>query len=488
MSSLSEDGEETSLLNSSMRISYGSPSLGKKLRAHKTRPISVTLRWATNATALLSVFLFSGIVFGWAPLKLILLDEGQYSDLCSSNNNNDNVPCAEQLQRYNLIFTVAQFLLSLASLPVGFFVDHCSKKIHYSVTCLLLVGGLALFASADDASAVPERQTVDKFVVAYGLMALGGCMTMIGAFPASFLLAKYQAGILAAVSCLFDASSVIFAIFAQLYSYDSNVFSRRHLFTAYSVIAILISAILGYCWFSLERRDWKVVALAETKERSQESLGEPELESSACNESSTLYLARVERLGFHDWSLQQQLRTVDFLLALCFASVHMTRCNFYIQSVNEMLEAYGDTDAYYANVFSFVLPVGVVFVPLIERTIHKLGVVRTLHLTNGLGFVFGALLLIPSLRLQAVNFVVFTCFRAFLYATINTFTAMTFGVTTMGRMIGFIFTTASIVTLLQYPAATWAEHHGNDFTSVNLLMVGSCAIPTAMAIFYSKLM
>jgi hypothetical protein len=56
----------------------------------------------------------------------------------------------------------------------------------------------------------------------------------------------------------------------------------------------------------------------------------------------------------------------------------------------------------------------------------------------------------------------------------------------MGRMIGSTFTTAAIVTLLQYPAASMAQgRFYNDYTVTNLIMLSSCALPTGLAILYS---
>ena len=497
MSTLIEDGETTPLLRSSIRLSFGSPTIGKRLATHKTAPISTTLRWTTNLSALVGTFMFSGIVFGWAPLKLILLREGQYDELCDGGN----VPCVAQMSRYNLIFTSAQFFLSLASLPVGFFLDNCSKTAHYGLAALLQVSGLLMFGLADSKSST--GLPVDPFVLGYTLIAVGGCMSMLGAFPSSFLLPKYQAGILAAISCLFDASSIVFAVFAQLNAKDEVVFSRRNMFTVYSLIAAVVFSILALCWVALEKREWKLVAQAETLEHAKQSAtslddyeeidddeddeGKPAKQQTRKNPGAA-HARRVQDLDMHDWRLTAQLQTFEFVVALSFAAVHMLRCNFYIQSVNEILLSYGDYDAFYANVFSFVLPLGVVFVPIIEGTITRVGVVNTLHFSNGLGVLFGILLLVPSLHVQAVNFVVFTGFRAFLYATLNTFTAATFGVSTMGRMIGFTFTTASLVTLLQYPAATWAlDKHGGDFSVVNSILLAVCVLPIPTASMYSRM-
>jgi hypothetical protein len=57
----------------------------------------------------------------------------------------------------------------------------------------------------------------------------------------------------------------------------------------------------------------------------------------------------------------------------------------------------------------------------------------------------------------------------------------------MGRMIGCTFTTAAIVTLLQYPAAAMAQgRFHNDYTVVNIIMLSACALPTGLAFLYSS--
>ena len=53
-----------------------------------------------------------------------------------------------------------------------------------------------------------------------------------------------------------------------------------------------------------------------------------------------------------------------------------------------------------------------------------------------LGILYGSLLLIKSLTIQIIVFFLFTMFRAFLYATMSTFIAQTFGLKTLGRMTG----------------------------------------------------
>ena len=509
------DDEETPLvasasrMTSSLRYSYGSPSMrqGKivavKQRAHH---ISNRLRWITNGTGLLCVFLFSGIIFGWAPLKLMLQREGQYSGLCDGSEDVGVVdggedtlppPCVAQTVRFNRIFTAAQFFLSFASLPVGFFLDHSSKVIHFSVAAALEIAGLLLLAQADYRTETEEADIpfLDNFVIGYTLLALGGGMSMMGAFPASFLLPTYQGGILAAISCLFDANSIVFAVLTPLNAAHPVTLSRSNLLTGYAVLAALLYGSLAYCWSILEKYHWKLVVATESDAAQNDTLTAVEVVSlldeqgENTNESMDAHARRIQVHGFHNKTLQQQLCTLDFLVVLVFASVQMLRSNFYIETVNELLLNVDPTAAVkYTHIFSFVLPLGVLFVPLIDGTVKKIGVVNTLHFTNIMGTVFGIFLLIPTLWAQTLNFIIFTGFRAFLYATLNTFIALTFGVSTMGRVIGAAFTTAAIVTLIQYPAATLAEDdYGGDFTVVNtMFLLAGMIIPGGLAWYYDR--
>ena len=112
--------------------------------------LSPAWRYATNALSLVSVLLFSGIIFGWAPLELLLLQEGQYSELCTAANttptSNGDDTCPDQMNRLNAMFTLAQFWLSFASLPVGFLLDMAPKPLHFATAGVLEISGLILMA------------------------------------------------------------------------------------------------------------------------------------------------------------------------------------------------------------------------------------------------------------------------------------------------------------------------------------------------------
>jgi len=495
--------------------------------------ISALLRWVTNGFHLVSVFLFGGIIFGWAPLKLILLAEGQYSERCAdgnmnvtdSNNGEDDssIACAEQMICFNAIFTVGQFLLNFVAVPVGFLLDMTSKPIYFTVAGMCQITGLVLFGISDSkpSSSLSSMKFLyhhDYFVISYGLMALGGCMAIIGAFPASFLVRprRYQALILAACSCLFDSSSVIFYLLYKFNLSFPNMVSRKRAFLGLAMVALLVYSILVICWILLEKNDWRRVCDDEDNKDVGEINGNNdhrEYDGSGDNvnhsvklddhehnrkrskypqnavttSNSILHSRRIRRQRLHKLGVPQQLASFDFAVIAIYSSVHVLQCNLYIETVNEYLTSIGDHDAKYANMFSFILPCGIFFIPLIDRTIQNIGVVNTLIATNFLSLLFGSILLIPNLTVQTINFGIFTCFRAYLYSTLNTFIAKTFGASTTGRILGFTFTIGSVISLLQYPAASIAEGYlGNKFGAVNLILLVLCFLPVGVINSYTS--
>ena len=83
------------------------------------------------ALSLLSVFLFSGVVFGWAAFESILLSEHQfYSAYCADAAA---TPCEEQQIAFNRAFTVASTAVSIVALPAGWFVDTYGPMVGLAV-------------------------------------------------------------------------------------------------------------------------------------------------------------------------------------------------------------------------------------------------------------------------------------------------------------------------------------------------------------------
>jgi LAT3 family solute carrier family 43 protein 3 len=186
---------------------------------------------------LLSDIMFAGLIFGWAPLLLLLQEEDQYGELCT--NRSPTGRCAAQDSRLNLMYTIATFAVNIISLPTGCILDYLGPRHSISIAGVLEVAGLVLLGLADS-------KTYDTFIPGYLLLAIGGCITMMSSYPASFLIPSYQTTILASISCLFDSSSAIFLI---IYSaHVSFSMTRQQLFLGYAIMSCIIYVLLIVLW------------------------------------------------------------------------------------------------------------------------------------------------------------------------------------------------------------------------------------------------
>ena len=179
------------------------------------------------------------------------------------------------------------------------------------------------------------------------------------------------------------------------------------------------------------------------------------------------------------------------MLVTIFSLIHILRCNYYVMMINDFLYYFlGNSDGYYADVFSFVLPSGILFFLLIEQTLVRVNITWSLHITSILRISFGILVLILSLKLQVVTFFVFIGFNTFLNSTVNTFIVMYFGVKTTGRIVGCAYTACALVLLLQYPAAMYSSSSSgnnsgnNNWFDVNVVFLAIYIIPILHVQFY----
>ncbi|TYZ66953.1 hypothetical protein PybrP1_008793 [[Pythium] brassicae (nom. inval.)] len=460
-------------------------------------------RVALVLAVFLSDLLLTGLVFGWAPLLLMLQQEQQYVELCDFDSADfdaaaadaDAPPltCVAQENRLNLMFAVASVTMNAGALPIGFFLDRAGPKLAVAAAALVEVCGLLLLAFADS-------QDFDVFLPAYTLLAFGGSMTMMASFPASFLVMQYQTAILAAISCLFDGSSVVFLVLLSLK--ESFDLSRRQLLVALAAGAGALYAALVALWHVNERalrEDGPEAASSPSADARHELqsllvVAQPESEVYPSNglpapgptdvapagpqygslALEAAQLARVQQriddeFELVDVSLGRQMRSFEFAYIVVFAAVQVLRATIYIGTTNKLLDNYGDraADFFFTKVFSFVLPLGFLFVPAIDHIVEKRGLALSLLFTNVLGVAYNLLAFIPSLHVQCLTFFVFAGYRAFLYAVMSAFTAKTFGLKNLGSLMGIIFSIGSVVSLAEYPAVYLSNaYFDGDLTAV----------------------
>ena len=445
---------------------------------------------------LMACFCFTGIIFGYAPLLLMLEKEGVYDELCKPGESR---PCIAQQERFNLCFTLACFILSFLSLPAGIFLDKFGPRYTMMFSSVFVFIGLLGFAYADS-------KHFDVFLPSFISLASGGIMIMMSSFPVSFLLPEYQAGILASISCLFDASSLIFSIFLQLNIHFQ--FTRKQLFIGYAFLSLFILLPPIVLWVEMEKlilhkkdnddnhnNDFNKGKVDENNDnynsitekihfQDMDDLQLNDVADDGNNNNNNITSIKNEFIPVHQRNFFGQIKSFEFLFVMLFASMQMLKANTYLGCVVELLDSYGDAASkhYYSKVFSFVLPAGIVCVPLIDRSIHYFGLVGSLTLTTIVGLIFSGVALVPDLQWQIVTFATFTIFRAFLYAVMSTFNAQIFGLETLGRITGIVFTSSSIMGLLQYPLVDITNQEFNGDFKYLLYFLCALSLPTVVLI------
>ena len=155
----------------------------------------------------------------------------------------------------------------------------------------------------------------------------------------------------------------------------------------------------------------------------------------------------------------------------------MLKSNIYLGTAQIMLEQYGDdkNNYRYTRLLPAMLPLGVIFILLIDNMMSKYGFSTVFDLICILGMIFGLISLIPNLSVQLYAFIFYTAFRAFLYSAIATFNGYVFGPHNVGRLHGLSFCCAGVLGFLQPLIVDWVLNYcrGNMFT-VNFTLVLVC--------------
>lgn len=302
--------------------------------------------------AVISCLFGTGIIFGYAAIKPVLIREHVYEELCTGDDSKSKLPCYDQEVRLNLMFTVAAVATNVAALPVGAMLDRFGPQICGIIGSFLLAIGASFFAFAG-------QLPFDGYLFGYLLLGLGSPFIYIPSFQLSNAFPKHSGLILALLTGAFDASSALFMAYRLMYNSSSHAIHPRDFFLAYLVVpaSILITQI-GL----MPRVSYKTVAeLVDQIEETDDTFGDPTHEQADENSalltdddhqrrqsilsditgligsrSGTQHLERENRKNLisgvwgamHGRSIQQQLLSPWFILVMLFTVVQMTRINY----------------------------------------------------------------------------------------------------------------------------------------------------------------
>lgn len=493
--------------------SYASPPVDAK-RTSIVEPlqfleVSKRKRCIQVGLAIIYCLFAAGIVFGYAAIKPVLIDEGVYHNLCTKDELEAGTnPCYGQEIRLNLMFTIAAVSTNVAALPIGTILDKYGPRVCGIIGSILLTIGALLFSFA-------KQIPMDAYIPGYLFLALGGPFIFISSFQLSNTFPKHSGLILALLTGAFDSSSALFLLFRLLYEATDGRINPSKLFLVYLVVPVFILVVQvfvmpkdSYKSVSEVIKDAEEEAIIPTPPEYDESERQlhrerrdstvSEIQSLLGKSKNTKRAAREEEKNnisgvwgaLHGRSAWQQIKTWWFVLITLFTVVQMTRINYFVATVRSQERWLLGSEARAKVVndfFDVALPLGgVLSIPFIGTILDRTSTPFALGLLVFFATIIGVLGCLPYLWAAIGNVSLFVIYRPFYYTAVSDYSAKVFGFQTFGKVYGLIICLAGLLNFVQSPldALTHVVFDLNPIP-VNAMLLGIAVLVGGSLVVYT---
>lgn len=461
-------------------------------------------RWLYLCSAIFSTVLCAGVFYGWNSFQTILESEGFFSSRCP-----DGPGCKEQTLQFSWVYTAASIACYITPLISGLFSDKFGPRATLRGLFTFFVLGCALL--------IASAYTHDDAFILPGYIFLGLCSSSayIPLISVANLFPEYKSAIISFLCAAFDFGSVVFLVMAAMYKSGAAYGSLMIAYIAGPVAICVLMTI--FLW---PRKPFEAPVYGEPKvekdlcnlSADKSTLDVPtttsvSIESLAKEEDTTItiqkeeavsegpnpndpmykspFLPKLNLFKLYNSSLLKQFSTTEYILAVIFFTVNVFRFNFYLGNVHSQLNAMGQEDGKYTDIFSAIFPCGILAVFPVSFILNTGGPIVGTFCLWLFGFLLSILALIPNLPLQIFTFIVFVVFRSFLFSVISVFCVSFFGFRNLSTLIGLITTVGGVMAFAQTPIVSWALGEGDpegdgDFKFPNVLML---CLQSAMVFF-----
>lgn len=450
------------------------------------------------AYVIISLIMCGGSIFGFTPLKEILLDENVYQELCTVD---DPLPCENQLVQLDSMFTLAASLFSAYLLPAGLCLRFLGPRF-----CFLTGFGLVILGSLGFAHASSQY-----FKVCYVLIGSGNPLLYISALNFGKLYPKSSNLLLSVFIGCFGFSSVVFYIF-QLLHFELG-WSSRQIFVRFSTLPLFLG-IIGIFVLPPDpyhvQREKKLKALLDAKDL-------PANETTPLNDSAgvTIKMSDAElghevTLDGHypaddidpeivplkNQSIGQQLQSPQFLLQTAFFCWGMLHQNFYLGTIGDQIYMFAGDDPDLRTLAATILQKFSIFYPLecimailpVGALVRNCSVGTSLLVYCTVSTIFSGLALVPNVHVQWVTSAIYVVVRVGFFTVMSTYSATIFGFQNLGTMFGCAGCLAGLVSLLGSILSDRALHVDHSFVPVNtILLIGAlCSFAFPIVVIVKK--
>ncbi|KAI9836314.1 MAG: hypothetical protein M1837_003421 [Sclerophora amabilis] len=465
--------------------------------------VSRTKRIFQVLVAVIYCLLGAGIVFGYAAIKPVLIEEGVYRDQCTQEEVERGVrTCFQQELHLNFMFTVAAVFTNVSALPLGTILDRYGPRITGIIGSILIAIGCTLFAFAG-------QLPFDAYIPGYLFLALGGPFIFISSFQLSNTFPAHSGLILSMLTGAFDASSAVFLVYRILYEMSGGSFTPKKFFLVYLVVPVfifvvqislmpsksyktvgeLVKQVEGGEEDELHDSDYEfedeahVGRLREDRRIRRESvvseitqlLGPKGAETMTKEEERKNEVSGVWGV-LHGESALGQIKTPWFWLITIFTVLQMTRINYFVATIRPQYEyLFQDYDRAVEinSFFDIALPLGgLIGVPFIGVILDSTSTPFVLALLVSLATVIGVLGVLPFTWAAYANVILFVLYRPLYYTAVSDYSAKVFGFATFGKVYGLIMCLGGLFNFSQsaLDALTHKTFH-KDPVPVNIILL-----------------
>lgn len=475
--------------------------------------VSKARRKLQVGTAVVYCLLGAGVVFGYAALKPVLVEEGVYRELCTDEELQKGVSvCFEQELRLNFMFTTAAVATNMCALIVGTILDRFGPRVCGIIGSMFIGVGSLLFAYAR------QLDAFDAYVPGYLFLALGGPFIFIPSFQLSNTFPASSGLILSMLTGAFDSSSAVFLFYRLAYERFSHIMALRSFFLGYLIVPLFI---LFAQIFIMPPTSYKTVGeLVRQVEEEEERLAEDDASLNSAGEEydDDDQIFRRERresvvseitslLGskgasrhqkkeeakrevsgvwgaMHGKGVLEQMLSPWYILIALFTIVQMTRINYFVATIRpqyEFLLGSAEKAIQVNEFFDVALPVGgLCAVPFIGILLDRTGTPTVLLVLVSVAMATGVLELLRDTWAAYANVVLFVLYRPFYYTAVSDYTAKVFGFQSFGTIYGSIICAAGILnfaqTGLDAATAIWFHHDPRPVNFILLVLVSTIGV------------
>ncbi|CAO2652511.1 Nn.00g007940.m01.CDS01 [Neocucurbitaria sp. VM-36] len=495
------------------------PVAGEEYGGLTPYKVSTAKRVGQVIVTVLACWFASGIVFGFAALKPILIKEGVFRDLCTKEELDSNVEvCFDQDLRLNFFFSLASTTANVSALPVGTLLDRYGPKICFLLGALCLAAGSVLMSLAF------QIAEFDGYTIGNFFLALGGTFVFLPSFQIANAFPKYGGSIVALVTGAFDASAAVFLFYRLIYEATDRGFKPQTFFLVY--LAVPVAIIIAQLTFlpseayktapQLEMKIYKAEDAQQDVHSSDDELPDDEMwrRRKARSARRRQRLSKLDDLlgdqvtrklreeqqehkqeasgvwgALHNKSAKDQMLTPWFILLTLLTVLQMVRMNYFIATIREqyiyMLKSV-ELATKINDFFDWALPLaGVLSTPFLGALLDNVSTPGVLLILVIVITAIGIIGSIPALWAGYVNVLLFVFLRPLYYSAMSDYATKVFGFATFGRVYGTIICFSGLVNLSQtgIDALTKGAFKGNPIPVNASLGIAAFVIGTALVTY-----